>query len=466
MTVTSSKTKSVYVLSNDVWTPPAELALSVNDTLDLLSTILAKEPLDATSSILSSLPLSDRTFLPADYHQRPIQLSIDSARDEIGHTFESAVKPSLHRHGYAGKDVTVVVAACTTFASAPPQSARLCSILGCKSDVTGINMSGTGNSMAVTAVNTAAAMLRARPEPGVAVVAISENMSTLLYGGEDAQFLESNACKRLGCACIILSTHRSDKKAAKYKVCETATTSKFFEPEETAESFGIDGAGAFGFRRNETRVYEDSLDKQVKATYGKLNGQVKGSSRLKHSHVIVEPSHPQMIRLGYRALGMEQEIDEQDSSMNAFHAYGDVGAAACWYGLAHREASSGINKGERVLLMAVSSNLYTGTLVLEAMSDVKGTWEIQADPERVRDMFARYYRGQRQERAPLTMRSRREDMRGRVKNAVLYPYTHGIWSSDTSRFRTALTKLEPLYHKVKAEERDTHKHHPEDTVEA
>lgn len=445
------KTKGVYVLSNDIWMPPANLALSVEDTADMLSTVLDQESMDTTAGLLSSLPLSDRTFLPAGYHQCPIQLSINSARDEIGHTFESAVKPSLIKHGYTGKDVTVVVAACTTYASVPPQSARLCSILGCKSDVTGINMSGTGNSLAVTAVSTAAAMLRARPEPGVAVVALSENMSTLLYGGRDEKFLESNASKRLGCACIILSTHRSDKKVAKYKVCETATTSKYFHPWEMAESFDTDDDGTFGFKRNEPQVYEENLIKQVKATYAKINAQVEGSSGLNHSHVIVEPSHPQTIRLGYKALGMEKSIEEQDSSMNAFHAFGDVGPAACWYGLAHREASSGINKGERAMLMSISSNLYTGALVLEALCDIKGGWEAQADVARVREMFDAYYTG-RQHRSKLVKQSKREKMLQQASSTHFYPYTHGIWSSDMSRFKNALAKLEPLYNKLREEE--------------
>ena len=446
------KTKGCYVMSNDIWTPPSHLSLSVEDTAEMLSTVLDRDSTEETLSTLSSLPLSDRTFLPADYHQRPIQLSIDSARDEMGHTFESAVVPSLAKHGYTGKDVTVVVAACTTYAYIPPQSARLCNILGCKSDVIGLNMTGTGNSLAVTAVTTASSMLRARREPGVAVVAISENMSTLLYGGRDARFLESNVSKRLGCACIILSTHRGDKRTAKYKVCESATTSKFFRPEEMIDSFEPDDDGCYGFKRNETSAYEDNLINQVQVAHANLNAEVGGPAGAKHTHVIVEPSHPHTIRLGYKALGMEDSIEEQESSMNAFHAFGDVGPAARWYGLAHREASSGINKGERVMLMAISSNLYTGALVLEARRDITGAWEAQADPAFVREMFNRYYQGLQPQRALLIRLSRRDDMLQKVDNPAFYPYTHGIWSSDMTRFKDALVKLEPLYKKLNIDE--------------
>jgi predicted naringenin-chalcone synthase len=444
------KTKGCYVLSNDIWTPPLDLSLSVEDTAEMLSTVLDGKSTEETVSILSSLPLSDRTFLPAGYHQRPIQLSIHSAGHEIGHTFESFVKPSLAKHGYSGKDVTVVVAACSTYASVPPQSARLCNILGCKSDVTGLNMTGTGNSMAVTALTTAAAMLRARPEPGVAVVAISENMSTLLYGGRDARFLESNASKRLGCACIILSTHRSDKRAAKYKVCETATTSKFFWPGEMAESFEVDDDGVFGFRRNVPFACEENLIDQVRIAYDNLNSQAGGLEGA--NHVIVDPSHPHTIRLGYKALDMEHCAEEQESSMNAFHAFGDVGPAACWYGLAHREASRGVKKGERVMLMAISSNLYTGAVILEAYRNIKGTWEAQADPACVREMFQRYYKGLQPQRALLKRVSEREEMLQKVDRPMFYPYTHGIWLSDMTRFKDALIKLEPLYNKLNFEE--------------
>lgn len=442
------KTKGCYVLSNDIWTPPPELSLSVEDTAEMLSTVLDGKSTDETLSILSSMPLSDRTFLPAGFHQRPIQLSIDSARDEISHVFESAVKPSLAKHGYSGKDVTVVVAACSTYASVPPQSARLCNILGCKSDVTGINMTGTGNSMAVTALTTAVAMLRARSEAGVAVVAISENMSTLLYGGKDARFLESNASKRLGCACIILSTHRSDKKAAKYKVCEAASTSKFLWPDEMAESFEADADGIFGFRRNEPLKYEENLIDQVQTTYAKLNEEAGGPDKVNHSHVIVDPSHPHTIRLGYKALGMENCVEEHDSSMNAFHAFGDVGPAACWYGLAHREASPGIEKGEGVMLMAISSNLYTAAVILKACRNIRGSWEAQADPAYVREMYKRYYLGKQPQRALLKRVSEREEMLRRVENADFYPYTHGVWLSDMGRFKDALEKLVPLYNEL------------------
>ena len=435
--------RACFVLSNDVWTPPSDLALSVEDTAEMLSTVLDMASTCETVSILSSLPISDRTFLPAGHHMRPIQLSIDSVTDEIRQTFESTVKPSLAKHGLTGKDVSVVVTAGSTYSPLPPQSARLCNLLECTSDVTALNMTGTGNSMAVTALATAAAVLRGMSKPGVAVVAISENMSTLMYGGRDAKFLESNALKRLGCACIILSTRRVDKKRAKYRVCDTATTCSFFGPEEVAESFDVDDVGVPGFRRNKPCIYEANLINQVQLAYSKIESN-------NQTHVIVEPSHPDMTRLGYKALGMEDQVEEQDSSMSAFHAFGDVGPAACWYGLAHREASPGIKKGERVMLMAISGSLYTGTAILEACRDIAGTWENLEDPTRVREMFDRYYLGLPQRELMFRV-SERDAMLRKVDSQMFYPYTHGIWTSDTTRFKKAVVQLEQLYRQLNAD---------------
>lgn len=162
----SNKTQGVYLVSNEIWTPPGELEMSVETTADILSTVLDQESLETTCKLLADMPLSDRTSLPAGYHALPIQLSIDSANDEVRDTFERAVKPCLEKHGYQGSDVTVVVTASNIYTPVPPQSARLCNMLGCNSDVTALNLTGTGESLGVRAISTAAAMLRARPEPG------------------------------------------------------------------------------------------------------------------------------------------------------------------------------------------------------------------------------------------------------------------------------------------------------------
>ena len=125
------------------------------------------------------------------------------------------------------------------------------------------------------------------------MVALGENMSTLLYSGRDDRYLSSNVSKRLGCACIILSTRRSDKKLAKYKLREEAVISKTLDAEEIVESFGLDPDGVFGFRRNEQFAYEDNLIGQVKAVNAMLGVDVAS-----HAHVIVQPSHPEVIKLG------------------------------------------------------------------------------------------------------------------------------------------------------------------------
>ena len=463
-----TKTRGVYVLSNNVWTPPSELEMTVEATASLLSNVLDQASLDESVRQLGNLPICDRTALPAGYHAapgEPIQLSIDVARDEITHTFETAVKPcfdELLEHRVTNEDILVVVAASNRYTSVPPQSARLCNILGCSSDVTGINLTGTGETLGQTAVAVAASMLRARPEPGVAVVAMSENMSTLLYGGRDDRFLASNVDKRLGCATVILSTRRRDKKLAAYKLVEHASTSKYFNAEEVRESFELDAYGVFGSRRSEQFVYEFNLQRQVRAVVEKclsLRG-ADGVHAAHHdysdsNHVIVQPSHPVVIKLGYEALGIDpaKNPEEVDSSISAFYRYGDVGLAGCWYALAHRESVSGIKEGERVLLLGIGNNLHTGALVLEARRNIRGTaWDDTTSILNLREKFWRAIAGVMPERPMLKRISRREDMLAKSASQLFFPYTHGVWSSDMRRYIRAMDMLEPLYRKLVAEE--------------
>lgn len=151
---------------------------------------------------------------------------------------------------------------------------------------------------------------------------------------------------------------------------------------------------------------------------------------------------------------MENHLEDQrDSSYNAFHRYGDVGLAGCWYALAHREGSSGIKKGDRVLLMAIGSNLHAGALVLEARKDVQGIWNGNGTSlEAVREQFERFYQGLPQRDVlGLKRASRRDEMLAQATHQGFYPYTHGVWSSDMARYKKVMAETEPLYRKMVAE---------------
>lgn len=471
------KTQAVYVLDHSSYKPPKEWSVTLQESANIFSTIFDEPELEKVTNRLEHMPLSDLTYWPPAFQEHPLRLSIEKSKDEMGDVFQNAVVPFLAKHGLKGSDLDVVVTACSVFASVPPQSARLCNTLGCRSDVTAFNMSGTGDSLGASAVSLGAKLIKEKHVPGYGLIVVAENLSCLLYSGNDDRFLESDVTYRLGCSMILLTTHKSDKACAKYKIVATGGIHPTVDPQERFEEFTLDSSKKAGFRWNNnpasySQKLKRLLEQQVSQLSGGLEGRaakksqnlvkrfLKGSRKpifsadpLNIDHTILQPSHPDLITVGYESIGLGNAKNQQESSQAAFWRFGNTGPSGIWYALSHRECSKGILKGESVLMIGISGRLYVNSLVLQSMKNnhtpMAHAWsDTIHDTERKRKIeleFNAYLHGEKirsLERSSSTAAQLRQES----QNPQFYPYIHGVFEADMSRFKEALAEMEPLYH--------------------
>lgn len=473
-----TKTQSVYVLAHCSLRPPEEWSTSPQKTLDLLSTVLRESDIEASKDRLERMPLGDCTFVPPAYHKQPLELSIEVSKEEIGDVYSRVVPSFLSSLDIKGSDIDVVVTGCSTFASVPPQSARLCNLLGCRSDVIGINLSGTGDSLGASAVETCASLLRGQHSPGYGLVVVSEVLSTLLYSGSDTDFLESNVTYRLGCSAILLTTRSQDKKVCKYKIVSSASH-RSAEGENMIERFGLDKNGRFGFwRQSDPKSYMTSLTQALQHTISQINDSLSvhdsvsrrfgrislhgtscGLKPVLHvdpqqvPHVIIQPSHPDIIQIGYDGLGLGSCIEKQESSMSAFFHYGNTGVSGLWYALGHSEHVGKVKRGDTVLLLGVSGSVNVEGLVLQSLRDgnsndiSSSAWAncCMADDDHtaVGEAFSRYFCGETNRTLTLPV-SHFSHLQKEAATPEFYPYIHGVWEADMTRFREAAAELKPI----------------------
>ena len=470
------KTKGVYVLDHGSYKPPQEWSVTLQQSADMFSTIFNEPELEKVTNRLEHMPLSDMTYWPPAFQERPLRLSIENAKDEMGEVFKNAVIPFLASHNLKGSDLDVVVTACSVFASVPPQSARLCNTLGCRSDVNAFNMAGTGDSLGASAVSLGAKLIKEKQAPGYALVVVAENLSCLLYSGSDDRFLESDVTFRLGCSMILLTTHKSDKDSAKYKIVVTGGIHPSVHPEQRLEEFTLDSSSKAGFRwNNNPTSYDEKLQQLLQQQISQLSGDLedraaatsqnivkrilKGSKHpicsanpLNADHTILQPSHPDLIMVGYESIGLGDAKHQQESSKAAFWRFGNTGPSGIWYALSHRESSRGIQKGESVLMIGISGRLYVNSLVLQSMkNNHTPTTDIWSDiindteaKKRIESEFDAYRQNQKirsLDRATSTA----VQLRQASQNPQFYPYIHGVFEADMSRFKEALADIKPLY---------------------
>jgi 3-oxoacyl-[acyl-carrier-protein] synthase III len=471
------KTQAVYVLDHACYKPPREWSVTLQESASIFSTIFNEPELEKVTNRLEHMPLSDMTYWPPAFQEYPLRLSIEKSKDEMGEVFESAVVPFLANHNLRGSDLDVVVTACSVFASVPPQSARLCNTLGCRSDVTAFNMSGTGDSLGASAVSLGAKLIKEKHAPGYALVVVAENLSCLLYSGNDDRFLESDVTYRLGCSMILLTTHKSDKACATYKIVATGGLHPSVDPDQRFEEFMLDSSKKVGFRwNNNPESYAQKLKQLLEQQISQLSGTLderaaarsqnlvkrilKGSKEpirnadpLNVDHIILQPSHPDLITVGYESIGLGNAKNQQESSKAAFWRFGNTGPSGIWYALNHRESSKGIQKGESVLMIGISGRLYVNSLVLQSVKNnhtpMAQTWsDIINDTEtkkKIEMEFDAYLQGKKirsLERSSSTAAQLRQES----QNPQFYPYIHGVFEADMSRFKEALAEMEPQYH--------------------
>ena len=123
------------------------------------------------------------------------------------------------------KDISILVVNCSLFNSSPSLSAMVVNRYKMRENILSFNLGGMGCSAGIIALNLAKDMLKVH-RSSYALVVTTENVSLNWYPGTNRSMLITNCLFRTGCAAILLSNKKKDRRRAKYELSHIVRTHK------------------------------------------------------------------------------------------------------------------------------------------------------------------------------------------------------------------------------------------------
>ncbi|EMS65062.1 3-ketoacyl-CoA synthase 11 [Triticum urartu] len=348
--------------------------------------------LDFQRKILERSGLGEDTYIPPALVTVPPNPSMELARQEAQVCMFGAIDNMLAKTGVKPKDIGILVVNCSLFNPTPSLSAMVVNHYKLRGNIVSYNLGGMGCSAGLLSIDLAKDLLQVHPN-SYAMVVSTENITLNWYFGNNRSMLVSNCLFRMGCAAILLSNKRSDRRRSKYELVHTVRTHKGADDKcfscVTQEE---DDSGKVGvaLSKDLMAVAGDALKTNI-TTLGPLvlpfSEQLLFMVTLvgkKLFKMKIKPYIPDFklafehfcIHAGGRAVldEIEKNMDLTDwhmepSRMTLFR-FGNTSSSSLWYELAYSEAKGRIRRRDRIWQIAFGSGFKCNSAVWKALRSV------------------------------------------------------------------------------------------------
>jgi len=259
-----------------------------------------------------------------------------------------------------------------------------------RSDVRNYNLSGMGCSAGVISIDLAKDLLQVHKNANV-IVFSTENITQNWYPGADKAMLVSNTLFRLGGAAILLSNKWAMGWRSKYRLVCTVRVHKaandtaykaVWQAEDDKKIVGV------ALSKDLMTVAGDALksnltilgpivlpwSEQIKFFLNFLQRKVEAYSGKQKRTPAYLPDFKKAfqhfcIHAGGRAIidGLEENLkltqEQVEPSRATLYRYGNTSSSSIWYELAFIELSKRINKGDKVMQIALGSGFKCNSAV-------------------------------------------------------------------------------------------------------
>ncbi|XP_058085814.1 3-ketoacyl-CoA synthase 1-like [Magnolia sinica] len=391
----------VYLVDFACFKPEDERKISNDSFLEMTETNggFEEETIEFQKRISRRSGLGDETYLPRAITSRPPNLCMKEARLEAEAVMFGALDALFGKTGVRPRDVGILIVNCSLFNPTPSLSSMIVNHYKMRSDIKSFNLGGMGCSAGLISIDLAKDLLRANPN-SYAVVVSTENITLNWYFGNDRSMLLCNCIFRMGCAAVLLSNKRKDRKRSKYQLIHTVRTHKGADDNSYNCVYQKeDGAGNVGvsLARELMAVAGDALKTNI-TTLGPLvlplTEQFKflfTLARRKFLRTRLKPYIPNFklafehfcIHAGGRAVLDELQKNLQlsewhmEPSRMTLHRFGNTSSSSLWYELAYTEAKGRVARGDRVWQIAFGSGFKCNSAVWKALRGISvegGEW--------------------------------------------------------------------------------------------
>ncbi|CAN0900297.1 3-ketoacyl-CoA synthase 11 [Linum grandiflorum] len=357
-----------------------------------LAGTFTEESLEFQRKILERSGLGDSTYLPDAVLATPPNPCMQEARREAEAVMFGAIDELMTKSGVNPKDIGILIVNCSLFNPTPSLSAMVINHYKLRGNIVSYNLGGMGCSAGLISIALAKDLLQVHPN-SYALVISTENITLNWYFGNDRSKLVSNCLFRMGCAAILLSNKRSDRRRSKYELVHTVRTHKGADDKcfscVTQEE---DGNGKVGvtLSKDLMAVAGDALKTNI-TTLGPLvlpmSEQLIFFATLVGKKVLkmkIKPYIPDFklafehfcIHAGGRAVLDELEKNLQlsewhmEPSRMTLYRFGNTSSSSLWYELAYSEAKGRIRKGDRTWQIAFGSGFKCNSAVWKALRTI------------------------------------------------------------------------------------------------
>ncbi|GAB4832307.1 separase/separin [Ancistrocladus abbreviatus] len=397
-----SKPRSVYLVDYACFKPPVALRVPFSTFMEHSRLNLKDNPksVDFQMRILERSGLGEETCLPPAIQYIPPNPSMEAARGEAEMVIFQSIDQLLQKTGVKPKDIDMLIVNCSLFSPTPSLSAMVVNKYKMRSNIKSFNLSGMGCSCNPISIDLARDLLQVHPS-SYALVISTEIITPNYYRGNQRAMLLPNCLFRMGCAAMLLSNKRKERRRAKYRLLHVVRTHKgaddkayrcVYEEEDPEGKVGI------SLSKDLMAIAGEALKSNI-TTIGPLvlpaSEQLLfllsliGRKIFNHKWKPYIPDFKQAfdhfcIHAGGRAVidelqkNLQLSTEHVEASRMTLHRFGNTSSSSLWYELSYIEAKGRMRRGDRVWQIAFGSGFKCNSAVWVCNRSIKpptdGPW--------------------------------------------------------------------------------------------
>ncbi|KCV73026.1 hypothetical protein, variant [Fonticula alba] len=389
------KQTSVYLLDFVVLDPDLEYMIDRDFFMQRSrdSGFFTDQALDFQEKILRRSGLGDHTYFPPGIVISPMDLSMQSARDEFLYVAGKCCDELFQKTGVDPSKIDLIVVNCSLFNPTPSLSAMIINRYKMRDNIRNYNLSGMGCSAGVISLDLAKDLLQVHGASNCLVIS-TENITQNWYHGNQRNLLLSNCLFRMGCAAVLLTNKPQYASRAKYELLHTVRVHHGASDESLEAVYQIeDPDNLIGVRLSKDLI--NVVSKTLRSnltTLGPLilpiSEQLKFFINLVQTKYLGFKNIPRYtpdfrkavqhfcIHAGGRAVidGLEQNLqltpDDVLPSRATLNRVGNTSSSSIWYELSFIEYSARIKKGDRIWQIAFGSGMKCNSAIWKALRPI------------------------------------------------------------------------------------------------
>ncbi|XP_057726508.1 3-ketoacyl-CoA synthase 19-like [Arachis stenosperma] len=390
--------QSCYLLAYECFKPPEDTKLDRDTCVRIIrrNKNLGLQEYKFLLKAMAKSGIGEHTYAPRSVIEgREECATIEDSLKEVDEIMFETLERIFKRTGFSPVQIDILVVNITVFSSVSSFAARIINRYKLRDDIKVFNLSGTGCSGSIVAIDLVHRLLKTMHKNCLAVVVSTECLSQSWYCGKVTSMMLSNCLFRSGGGCLLLTNNPSLKPNAILRLKHVERTHLGASDEAYGSAMMVEdeqGHQGIYLKKSVPKAASEALKVNLKIMVPKIlplweivcyftvsiyHSTMKRGNNNKGlnfksgiEHFCVHPGGRAVIDEISKGLGLN-DYDIEPSRMT-IHRWGNTSSSGVWYVLSYMEAKKRLKKGDRVLMIGLGSGFKCCSCVWEVMRDLEG----------------------------------------------------------------------------------------------